>query len=445
MAARADADVVASHLLQCRPQADAEVSGLLVQAAATAARRGAPHTAAAYLERALHEHAPGDDRGRMLAQLATVAFDAGPAGLAAAACSRRCPRCATARAASTCSRAWPRSTSSAPATPITPSCSSASWRVETDPDARLAVEAASLDALMMIPARHARARAARGGDRPHGDAPIRCSSACSSPTARGSGSSSARPTRPRARRWRCEALEGDLLLREAGRRAAYHLCVRTLVMTDRRRGGAAGDRGHARRGRRARLAAPARRGGLVRVQPRAAQRAGRRGREPRPPGAGPRRRRRQHVHRRRGHAAALRARRARRVRRGPRAAAPSSGLDGGLRPSTRWEIGLRHARARLWLAEGDYERAHAEALRGGRAARAAGPAQPELDAVALDRGAGARAPRAPRGGRRPGRRRAGPGRALRRAGADRPRAARARRRRGARRRARGAAASARSA
>ena len=44
------------------------------------------------------------------------------------ACSRRCTRCATARAASTCSRAWPRSTSWATATPITPSCSSRSWR-----------------------------------------------------------------------------------------------------------------------------------------------------------------------------------------------------------------------------------------------------------------------------------------------------------------------------
>ena len=39
-------------------------------------------------------------------------------------------------------------------------------------------------------------------------------------------------------------------------------------------------------------------------------------------------------------------------------------LDGSLGP-TRWEIGIRHARARLWLAEGDFERAHAEACRAG--------------------------------------------------------------------------------
>ena len=40
------------------------------------------------------------------------------------------------------------------------------------------------------------------------------------------------------------------------------------------------------------------------------------------------------------------------------------GLDGELR-STRWEIGLLHARARLRLAEGDFERAHAEACAAG--------------------------------------------------------------------------------
>jgi hypothetical protein len=77
MAAGADADAVASHLLQCGPQGDAEVGALLMRAGADAAQRGAPHTAAAYLERALRERADGEDRGRMLAQLAMVAFDAG--------------------------------------------------------------------------------------------------------------------------------------------------------------------------------------------------------------------------------------------------------------------------------------------------------------------------------------------------------------------------------
>src|SRR5215217_4198234 len=69
-------DAVAGHLLQCGPDADPDVSALLVRAASAAAGRGAPHTAAAYLERALAERAVGDDRGRLLARLGTMAFDA---------------------------------------------------------------------------------------------------------------------------------------------------------------------------------------------------------------------------------------------------------------------------------------------------------------------------------------------------------------------------------
>ena len=36
------------------------------------------------------------------------------------------------------------------------------------------------------------------------------------------------------------------------------------------------------------------------------------------------------------------------------------GLDGAP-GAAAWDIGARHARARLWLAEGDFERAYAEA------------------------------------------------------------------------------------
>ncbi|MGZ6643927.1 MAG: ATP-binding protein, partial [Solirubrobacteraceae bacterium] len=77
MATGADDYSIASHLLRCGADADPEASALLRRAAADAARHGAPHTAAAYLERALKERAPGDDRGRLLAELATVVFDAG--------------------------------------------------------------------------------------------------------------------------------------------------------------------------------------------------------------------------------------------------------------------------------------------------------------------------------------------------------------------------------
>jgi hypothetical protein len=36
-----------------------------------------PHAAAAYLQRALDERAPGDERGHLLAELAVATFDAG--------------------------------------------------------------------------------------------------------------------------------------------------------------------------------------------------------------------------------------------------------------------------------------------------------------------------------------------------------------------------------
>jgi hypothetical protein len=75
--AGATPDVVATHLLECGPRADPAVSAVLRRAASDAAERGAPHTAARYLQRALSERAPGDDRGRLLTRLATLAFDAG--------------------------------------------------------------------------------------------------------------------------------------------------------------------------------------------------------------------------------------------------------------------------------------------------------------------------------------------------------------------------------
>jgi DNA-binding CsgD family transcriptional regulator len=74
------ADASAAHLLECGPQEDAWVTAQLVRAAADARLTGTPLVAAGYLERALQERAPGDDRGRLLAELASVMFDAGLPG-----------------------------------------------------------------------------------------------------------------------------------------------------------------------------------------------------------------------------------------------------------------------------------------------------------------------------------------------------------------------------
>ena len=53
------------------------------------------------------------------------------------------------------------------------------------------------------------------------------------------------------------------------------------------------------------------------------------------------------------------------------------GLDGALGGSL-WQIGIRHARARLALAEGDFERAHAEAVETGALRAAQGRPNPSL-------------------------------------------------------------------
>jgi len=361
IAARADADLVACHLLQCRPQADPDVSGLLVQAAATAARRGAPHTAAAYLERALREHAPGDDRGRMLAQLATVAFDAGLPD------SQR-------RLLDALPEVRDREgridllTRLAALNVLGPGDADHAELFErelarqTDPEARLAVEAASLDALLMIPARNLeRARRVAAIDLTATPDPVleRVFLAHRAWVGIELGTPDATTCAALA----LEALEGDLLLREAGRRAAYHLCVRTLVMTDRpdeaqRAIAAMRDEATARGSLRLRAGASwyaanlALRSGQVAEAENHARLAldlvddG--------------------VNTFTGGAVMLLLYAL--IERGEfdeaRELLAEQRLDGGLR-STRWEIGLRHARARLWLAEGDFDRAHAEACAAG--------------------------------------------------------------------------------
>ena len=78
----AHSDIVAGHLLQCAPHGDRVAAAVLRDAAVNASRRGAPHAAAAYLQRALEERAPGDDRGQLLAALAVATFDAGLPGRA---------------------------------------------------------------------------------------------------------------------------------------------------------------------------------------------------------------------------------------------------------------------------------------------------------------------------------------------------------------------------
>jgi DNA-binding CsgD family transcriptional regulator len=361
MAGLAEADVVASHLLQCRPQADPEVSELLVRAASTAAQRGAPHTAAAYLERALEEHAPGDDRGHMLAQLATVAFDAGLPD------AQRRLLDALPEVHDRASRVDVLTRLAALNVLGNGDADHAELfeqelAGEADPGVRLAVEAASLDALMMIPDRHVeRGRRVAAIDLTTTTDPLleRVILAHRAWI----GVEIGAPDASTCAELALQALDGDLLLREAGRRAAYHLCVRTLVMTDRVE--------EARRAIAAMVAEATARGSL-RLRRGAAWYASNLALRTGHVAEGENHARMalelvdDHLNTFSGgaimlllHALAERGEfdEARELLHRHR-------LDGDMGP-TRWEIGVRDARARLWLAEGDYERAHAEACHAG--------------------------------------------------------------------------------
>jgi len=361
MNARADADLVACHLLECGPRADPEVSAHLVRAASAAAQRGAPHAAAAYLERALEERAPSDDRGQMLAQLATVAFDAGLPD------SRQRLREALHEVRGRASRIDVLTRLAALNVVDTGDAGLAQLVdqelvAERDPHARLAVETAALDTLMMIPGRHAeRARRVAAVDLARTADPLleRVVLAHRAWV----GTELGTPGADACAELALAALDGDLLLAEAWRRSAHHLCARTLVMTDRhtaaaRAIGAMRDDAIARGSLRLRAAAAWYASEL-------ALRTGR-------------------VAEAENHArlaldvvdeelnlftgGAVEVLVCALAERGAFAEArkllAERGLDGALGPAL-WEIGVRHARARLWLAEGDFERAFAEACDAG--------------------------------------------------------------------------------
>jgi DNA-binding CsgD family transcriptional regulator len=230
LAEGARSDIVAEHLLQCPPQGDEVAARALQDAAIIASRRGAPQAAAAYLQRALDERAPGEDRGRLLADLALATFDAGLPG------ARDRLREALAQIDDHASR-------------VQLLTRLATWYVldagddelsallareaaaHHGPETRLALEVAALEMLIMVPDSH-RERAARlAAVTDDGDA---------DPTLRHSvlahrawlatelGTPDAVTCAAFARR----ALDCDLLLGEVGSRAGFHCCVRALIFTD---------------------------------------------------------------------------------------------------------------------------------------------------------------------------------------------------------------------
>jgi DNA-binding CsgD family transcriptional regulator len=367
----APAEEVARHLLLCRPQRDRRASALLQRAAEHAAHGGDPKAAVAYLERALSEGAADDDRGRLLAQLATMSFHAGFAD------SRRRLRDALGEARDLASRidVLTRLAALGVARGDDAGVSDllARLALETEHEPRRAIEAATLDALLTIPERHEeRARLAASIQLDDTTDPLIRSGVLAHRA--WLAAELGAPGADAAAMLALEAMDGGLLLRDAWQGTAYHLCVLTLVMTDRvsearRAIDALAAEAQARGSRRLRAIATwyaaelaLRTGQVSEAERRAAEALEVADDEIRACVAG---------------AAGVLV--AALTERGAflqaREVLCTHGLDCELGRSPA-DSRLLHARARLWLAEGDFERAHADARELGERAACQGRPNP---------------------------------------------------------------------
>jgi len=227
----ATTEVVAHHLLQCRPHGDAEFSEWLERAGEDAVERGAPGAAVTYLERALAERPAVAGRGRLLANLAAAAFDAG------APAPRTRLRDALEETPDRADRL--HLLTRLAAHDVVFGGDPAGVQLLTDeladprtgPEDRVRVQAALLDALLALPERHVeRARRAAAIELNHTGDPVlrRTVIAHRAWLATELGTADAQTCAAMA----LGALDGGFLLGEARQRAAYHLCVAVLVATD---------------------------------------------------------------------------------------------------------------------------------------------------------------------------------------------------------------------
>lgn len=366
MAVHADPRLIAGHLLACGPQGDPAVSAALQEAA----RQAPARAAARYLERALAERAPGDDRGQLLAWLGQVSYDAGLPGarehlreaLEAGLDRERRIAVLTRLAALHLVDAADDGLAQAFEQELAN---------ETDAEVRLAVEAASLDALLLARDRH--------HERAYRVAAIDLSGRVDPLLERviyahraWVGVERGLPDAHHWARLARRALEDELLLAEAHWRAAYALCARVLTVCDE-----PGAEGAIRSMREAALE----RGSLrlrTAAEWYAADRALRTGRVAEAENlarlaldlvdGGPN-----------VFTGAVEVLVCALAERGAfeEAREVLRNLDGEPSPAT-WDIGVRHARARLCLAEGDFERALGEALQLGELCVAQGRPNPSL-------------------------------------------------------------------
>jgi DNA-binding CsgD family transcriptional regulator len=231
LAAGGSTHVIAEHLLEAAPGGDAEVSAALLNAAQEAARDGAPETAVVYLERALDERAAGDDRGRMLSLLGSLNFDAGlPEARARLRDALREARDRDSRVEVLTRLATLQAVEGGDMELA--ELLRDELAAEHDPQVHAAVEVAALDALMVVPARgEERARRAAAIDLDAiEDLSLRRAVLAHRAWA---GAEHGTPDAAACAAMALEALEGDDLLRDASKRAGYHLAVRTLIFADR--------------------------------------------------------------------------------------------------------------------------------------------------------------------------------------------------------------------
>ncbi len=191
----ARSEIVAEHLLHCRPRSDGRVTAILLRAAAEATSAGWPSRAVEHLQRALEERAPTDNRSAIMTLLSSAAFDAGHPN------SVRWLRHALSEASTLATRG--DALTHLAARGVFAACDMGVADLLSQESALVSRLATRNDPVLRRALLAHRAWLERDS--------------------RGAAASAAMAT---------EALEGGFLLREATTRSAYHLCIAVLTATD---------------------------------------------------------------------------------------------------------------------------------------------------------------------------------------------------------------------
>ena len=215
---------IADHLVHAGPARDGDVSATLRRAAAAASADGAPTAAAAYLERALAERAPDEDRAELLADLGLRSFHAGLPQVR--------DRLHEAIATGDDDARVEALTRLAVLQLIDPREESLALAQSVAPELGTAGEVAYLDALVMFPERRdERARRTLALE-PQAVADHTLRRAVLAHHA-WLGAETGEQDAAAVAGLALAAIDDDTLVRQAGERSAFHLCVRVLRLADR--------------------------------------------------------------------------------------------------------------------------------------------------------------------------------------------------------------------